>query len=246
MGYFAMTVKGFNPSLDITMNVDLLTGRTEGVPNSKEVRAHSGPAEKAMLAEAGDMPTLAARLFTNPAKAAELIPEGNMGNFLFSMFKAAAGAACLDEKFDPLRFFTPEELLVCNKIRNIHFTSSYGCFGPTRDISVRHAYPYAMLLIQEADQALAGNGHCADLRFAHDKQVGPMMSLLDLDNYNVYTPVKESHNHQAAWKYICMGTNLQIIFYRNSKQNVLVCAKAYAKSASTVPYIVACMVVYPA
>ena len=109
-----------------------------------------------------------------------------------------------------------------NQVRNIHFTSSYGCFGPTRDISMRHAYPYALLLVEEADEALRGNNHCADLRFAHDKQVGNILSLLDLENYDVYTPVDQSHNYHPAWKRLSMAVNLQIIFYVNKKSDVLV------------------------
>lgn len=222
MANFAITLKEFNPILDITMQTDLLTGRTAGAPDHKKIRAISGPVEEALLAQAGTMPTLAARLFTDPDAAAALTPKGEMGRFLFNMFKAAAGAGCLDEKFDPLRFFTPEELLACNKIRNIHFSSSYGCFGPTRDIAVGHSHPYAKLLIQEADEAIAGNGRCADLRFAHDKQLGPMLSLLDLENYNVYTPTYESHNYLAAWKYLSMAVNVQIVFYRNKQNDILV------------------------
>lgn len=222
MAYFATAVKGFSPDVKITMEVDLLTGRTEGAPGSKVIRAHSGPAEAALLKEAGNMPTLAERLFTDTSKAAAVTPEGNIGQFLFNVFKAAAGAGCLDKTYDPLRFFTPEELLACNKIRNIHFASSYGCFGPTRDIAVGHAYPYARLIIDEAEAAIAGNGHCADLRFAHDKQVGPMLLLLNLDNYNIYTPTDQSHNYQAAWKYLSMGVNLQMVFYRNKQGEILV------------------------
>lgn len=226
MGYFAMTLKGYNQNLDITMDVGFktqgLNTTGKGAPDPSEIRVHSKPAEDAQLAAAGAMPTLANRLFTDPEKATETIPGGQMGTFLFNVFKAAAGAGCLDIKIDPLRFFAPEELLVCNKIRNIHFSSSYGCFGPTRDIAIRHAYPYALLIIKEADEALAGNKRCADLRFAHDKQVGPMLSLLDLENYNIYTPSDQSHNYQAAWKYLSMATNLQMIFYRNKKGDVLV------------------------
>lgn len=226
MGYFAMEVQSFNPSLDITMDVGFKIQDFQKeialAPDPKEIRKHSGPAEQAMLQEAGTMPTLAARLLTSPEEARRLVPDEDLGKFLFNMFKAAAGAGCLDQKFDPLRFFTPEELLVCNKIRNIHFCSSYGCFGPTRDIAVRHSYPYALLIIKEAEEAIAGNERCADLRFAHDKQVGPTLSLLDLENYNVYTPIDQSHNYLAAWKYLSMGTNLQMIFYRNAKGDILV------------------------
>lgn len=222
MGNFAVTVQGFNPTLDITMRTDLLTGRTDGAPDPKEIRDLSGPVVNAMLDSPGYMPSLAARLFTDFQAAAEHVEDEDMGRFLLSVFQAAAGAGCLDEDFDPLRFFTTEELLACNKIRNIHFASSYGCFGLTRDINMRHSFPYAMLMIEEADEAIEGNGHCADLRFAHDKQVGPLLSLLDLENYNVYTPAESSHNHMAAWKYLSMATNMQMIFYRDSRNDILV------------------------
>ena len=222
MGNFAMTIGRLSPALDISMETDLLTGRTEGAPSHGDIRKHSKKAEEALFEKAGTIPTLASRLFTDPAEAAEHIKDGNVGKYLFNVFRAAAGAACLDMEFDPLRFFTPEELLICNRIRNIHFCSSYGCFGPTRDIAVGHARPYVALLIDEADRAIAGDGHCAHLRFAHDKQVGNILSLFDLDNYNVYTPTDQSHNHQAAWKYISMAVNLQLVFYSDGKGDILV------------------------
>lgn len=219
---FAMTVKAYNPALEIETNTDLLTGRTQNAPDQSKIRAHSGPAEKAMLAAADNMPTLAARLISDPTAATAFVPKEDLGAFLFNMFKAAAAAGCLDQDFHPLRFFTTEELLTCNKIRNIHFCSSYGCFGPTRDIAVGHSYPYAQLIIKEAEEAISGNGHCADLRFAHDKQVGPFLSLLDLEAYSVYTPTDQSHNYLAAWKHLSMAVNVQMIFYRNKNNDVLV------------------------
>ncbi len=222
MGNFSMAIKGKNPALDIVTNTDLLTGRTDGAPDPEEVWAFSNPARDAMLKVVGDMPTLASRLFVCPSQAIAFMPDRNPGHFFLELFEISAGAGCLDINVDPLRFFTPEELLAFNKVRNIHFTSSYGCFGPTRDISMRHAYPYARLLIEEADKAIAGNGHCADLRFAHDKQVGNILSLLDLENYNIYTPVDQSHNYQPAWKRLSMAVNLQIIFYRDRKSDILV------------------------
>ena len=222
MGNFVMMVKAHNPRLEIVTNTDLLTGRTEGAPSPHEVWAYSRPAQHAILEKEKAIKTFAARLFVDPSKAEAYVPEQKFGEFLVEMFEAAAGAGCLDIDVEPLRFYTPEELLAFNKVRNIHFTSSYGCFGPTRDISMRHAYPYALLLVEEADEALRGNSHCADLRFAHDKQVGNILSLLDLENYNVYTPVDQSHNYHPAWKCLSMAVNLQMIFYVNKKSDVLV------------------------
>ena len=49
-----------------------------------------------------------------------------------------------------------------------------------------------------------------------------MLSLMDLENYNVYTPTDQSHNHMAAWKYLSMTVNLQMVFYQNNKSDVLV------------------------
>ena len=222
MGNFAMMVKSFNPELEIITNTDLLTGRTEGAPSPQEVRAFSRPAQHAFLESERAIKTFASRLFLDPSKAEAFVPEQKLNEFLLEMFEASAGAGCLDVEVHPLRFYTLEELLAFNKVRNIHFTSSYGCFGPTRDISMRHAFPYALLLIEEADEALRGNSHCADLRFAHDKQVGNILSLMDLENYNVYTPADQSHNYHPAWKRLSMAVNLQMIFYVNKKSDVLV------------------------
>lgn len=214
MGYFASEINGFSNKLECSMDVGFKYPDCFEGPDLVKVREIVRHYEDSLLAAAGNIPSLAERLFTNT--------EEITGHFLFRIFKAAAGAADLDVSINPLRFFTPEELLIFNSIRNIHFCAAYGCYGPTRDNVMKHAYPYAMLFIKDADDALAGNGHCADFRFAHDKQLGPIMSLLDLEPYGIYTSVSASHNQFATWKYLSMATNLQAIFYRKRKSEVLV------------------------
>lgn len=144
------------------------------------------------------------------------------GKVLFDIFKASASAGCLDIDVDPFRFFTPEELFAFYRMNDVNFNAKYGTLAPVRALTAKNGKAFLRRIVDDADKALEGNGHCADFRFAHDANVGPVMNLLGIGAY-AYTAREEApYRDWQSYSQICMGSNIQMEFYRNAKGDILV------------------------
>jgi hypothetical protein len=150
--------------------------------------------------------------------------EEKLQEFLFDCYSMGNIARCLDEpRVDPFSHFTPDELAVFAKIKNAQIAPLYCHSRDTGRICDRvTGAPLLRDFVEKADEALAGNGRCADFRFGHDSGIGPLLSLLAVEGYDADGPLAESIDWWPGWKYIPMGSNLQMIFYRNKAGDVLV------------------------
>ena len=78
-------------------------------------------------------------------------------------------------------------------------------------------------IIAKADEAIATGDCAADLRFSHDSHLVPLSTTLQLDGCRA--KVTDPGQIAASWanyRISPMGGNIQLIFYRNRKGNVLV------------------------
>ena len=104
-----------------------------------------------------------------------------------------------------------------------------------RDIYLRHCnskeagairIPAARMcvddIIAKADEAISGGGYAADLRFGHDLPLLGLVSYMGLEGVGGIWDVNEVDGHWLGFREISMASNLQIIFYRNRKGDVLV------------------------
>ncbi|MBO7587848.1 MAG: hypothetical protein J6T18_00280 [Bacteroidaceae bacterium] len=79
--------------------------------------------------------------------------------------------------------------------------------------------PILQDILRKADAVISGSSdHVADLRFGHDSCLGPLTVLMgmngaDLDPEDPY----EVKNCYQSWE-TCKASNIQLIFYRNSKK----------------------------
>lgn len=138
------------------------------------------------------------------------------------LFNASSSAGCLDIDADPLRFFTTDEQFAFYKMRDVEFSAKYGTLAPLRSETAKNGRAYLRLIVSDADKALDGNGHCADLRFAHDGNVGPTMNLLGIGGYQQSAREEAPYRDWQSYAQICMASNLQLEFYRNSRSDILV------------------------
>lgn len=224
---FATSLKGLSPKLDITYttglakNLHYLAPRVS--PEDREyVNSIYVPLQDSLLSTAGSVSSFSARLFTDVEKAGALAGGRSLRRFVYEIFEAAQGAGCLDIKVDPLRFFTNEELYEFLQIRNLYFCANYGPLAPTRERRQKAALPLLRGIMKEADAALAGNGRCADFRFGHDGGLGPLLMLVGVEGFDKGIDPRKCLSQWPAWKYIPMCSNLQMIFYRNRRDEVLV------------------------
>lgn len=224
---FATALKGAEPDLEITYEtgdaklLHYLAPRFK--PEEKIfVRSHYEPLQDSLLNVSVVPKSLAARLFTDPAKAQDHYGDRTEAQFVYEIFEAAQGAGCLDIDVDPLRFFSLEELHEFLQIRNLYFCANYGPLAPTKELRTKAVLPLARGIVKEADAALAGNGHCADFRFGHDGGMGPLFMLIGVEGFDKPVDPQNALARWQAWKYIPMCSNLQMIFYRNRKGDTLV------------------------
>ena len=81
---------------------------------------------------------------------------------------------------------------------------------------------YLLDIVAGADEAIAGGEWAADLRFGHDYPILALVSYLGLDGVSKRLSFDQVDSEWYGWENLCMGSNLQMIFYRNDAGVVLV------------------------
>lgn len=119
--------------------------------------------------------------------------------------------------------FTNEE--VFNVYQAINY-QTYVNDGPSplsNGLVKNNAIPLVKNMLEEAENYIANDKNGASLRFAHDGNILPLLALLNVDGAN-----KEELNPSEVYKvwntfqYAPMAGNLQMIFYKNRKKDILV------------------------
>ena len=120
--------------------------------------------------------------------------------------------------------FTPEELFTLWECANVSNYLSYGPSARFGDTIVLDARPLLTNIVTTAQQVIDGDSDLsASLRFGHDTNIIPLLALLGIEGAS--DRVADLDSVRMVWnnfRVTCMGTNLQLIFYRNKAGEVLV------------------------
>ena len=143
--------------------------------------------------------------------------------FFYRMIDRADLAQCMDSPMpDIFGYFTPEETLAFFCAYNARTYGQMGStpeFGDWRPVNV--GGPLLRDFIEKADAAVAGNGVCANLRFGHDSIIAPFELLLNINGMAGHS-VLDASLYWLCFKDICMGSNIQFVFYENGRGGVMV------------------------
>ena len=163
--------------------------------------------------------------FKDYPEVEEVIP--NPWTFMRYLFLYAA--ICQDLEYelgglDLKHYLTEEELMGLAITYN---ERTYGSYGNSLDFGDRITWAAKWLVedfIARADAAIeAGSNVAADLRFGHDSGILPLAGLLGLEGVSARYPMGQAYkNGYFIWERVPMGTNLQMVFYRDRKDNILV------------------------
>ncbi|MBR1575630.1 MAG: hypothetical protein IJ654_04185 [Bacteroidales bacterium] len=171
-------------------------------------------------------PTLFAhRMFTDSAAAAACIKNGNMQSFMGTLISHGVIGQCLDEKVEPIYpYFTEDELFNYWVYRNAATLNAHGFSYENGEVLRRVGKLIVTDILEKADEALSdGSTKAADLRFSHDGGVLPLIFYLGLEgNDHTWRLGEEWEHGWYAFQQIPMCTNVQMIFYKNRKDDVLV------------------------
>ena len=123
---------------------------------------------------------------------------------------------------DPYYFLPAEKVKILEAEMTIHYCLNFGntYYG-------RMHFPYSQVglneIIQRADNVIAGKENTIlDLRFGHDNPILNLVSLMGIKGVGSPIAQEDISTQWPGWKYLCMGSNLQLIFYRNAANDVLV------------------------
>lgn len=163
-----------------------------------------------------------ARFFKDVNAAEEVIGKDSR-SLIYDLFNLTSIIKCFDtDTPDPLALFTDDELRVLARCYNVDNCAIYSHSVETGELVPNTSgRPILEDILVKADAALKGNDRCADLRFGHDSGVGPLLALIAVEGYDKVPSLPDAYKEWPSWKYLPMGTNFQLIFYRNRKGEVL-------------------------
>ena len=215
-------LKELNPSLRMLRSA---TEADEEVLRCEKYRdKHSkemGSVRKELL-EGLDASSFISRLFK--AEFADALEEKDKVKFMrhmFALYQIAGCTAHTGVNFDDV--FTPQELFTlwrANNASNYAHNANSVKYGKG---VLSDAKPLLQDILENADDALAGSGISAHLRFGHDVALAPLAALLDVGGVGAKAdPSDDVYKVWADFKVMPMAANIQLIFYRNASGNVLV------------------------
>ena len=224
---FTMVIKGNAPQLqfDVYAGERFMKHISPGssVPRN---RSHNAVFDSVLYARLD--PTRAMNAwFTDPWDAAQHLGHYDVRQFIYYVFYAGNIAQCLTCDYDDVpdfyRYFTEEELFGMWWASDV---STFDSMANTPENGCRFNETGRKILadfIQKADAAVAGNDVAADLRFGHDSGLQPLLSYLRIKGYEeLISMVDAPAKGWYSFEQMPMASNLQMIFYRNKKGDVLV------------------------
>lgn len=183
------------------------------------LKAGSRKANKAM-AEQFDYAGFLPRIFTDPEAARKYCfkNERLMAETCVTNGTVAAYLGITEL----VHFMTPEEFETASRIYNAKQYLQH-CGSAEQGVWRMHIMdPLLHDFVDKADAAVAGNRIAADLRFSHDVGMMPFFALIGLQGYDTRLPFEEVCDHWNATYMMPMAANLQLIFYRGPKDQIIV------------------------
>jgi hypothetical protein len=119
--------------------------------------------------------------------------------------------------------FEKEEMFQQWQSSNYSWYLSSGPSPQNKKEALKYTVPLLQNILNSAENMILKGGHGADLRFGHDDNVCPLTAMLHLQNCYAEVANPDSvYLHWANFKIFPMATNVQIIFYRNPQNQVII------------------------
>jgi hypothetical protein len=163
---------------------------------------------------------LVASLFTDTKLVHAFLKSSTFARYMFNV------ASDLQDVESPLSLydiFKPEELFAQWQSSNYNWYVTAGPSPQNKEEALRWSIPLLENILDSADSMIVSGGHGADLRFGHDSNVCPLAALMHFQNCDAEIANPDSvYLHWSNFKIIPMGANIQLVFYRNKKDDVIV------------------------
>lgn len=244
MAAFTEQLRDCNPRLTVNRHVtpsdmDILVPET---PESKEAGSDTSNWRRKFNHKRDSLTTsmaTARKIFMSPEKVKNL-PE--FMRFLNDVAISVQDVDGLD--IDVLPVFTPEDNAGHWKSSNYIMYVRHAMSTVSDSTGAKAAAPLLRDFVERAGKALAGGKPHVDLRFGHDSSLIRLISLMgvmldeEVDDSDDSTPEAVAQFWQT-YRITPMAANLQLIFYRNEKGDVVVAPRynempAYLKDVQAI------------
>ena len=222
MAAFTSSLRACKSDLVITWDCGAVYQRiiTLNSPQSIKQKAKAD-AHSALTDIPIDTTAVYSRFFTDTARGRQL--TGNPKDFISAIFNVARFSEAYDIEENRYSFL-PWEAVVTTYAR--HALQSYLAYCnsvPYGDEALENVAVLAKEMVRKADEAIAGAPVAADLIFGHDLPFMCLCSFLGLEGFGYpRLTAEEAYSTWPGAKLCTFASNLQMIFYKNRKGEVLV------------------------
>lgn len=209
------------PSLDITLessrrNLGYLSHSSE---IARQFKGHVETSRK-FEQECTQPDRLMSLLFNDDAYVYRNV---NPHDFMWSLYWITVD---LQDMETPVRLY---DILTARELFDMWRSFNYRFYSTTSNNPMNHgmmldnAKPLLTNIIECADRAITEGYNGADLRFGHDGNLIPLTGLMRIDGcYAAESDPARLHEVYADFKISPMGGNLQLIFFKDKRNDVIV------------------------
>ena len=152
-------------------------------------------------------------------KAAVLL--GDPVVFERKLYDCVAISQCLPDKYDILWAIPYGEGVKLWSLKNKQQYLYHGNSAPYGHIRLPASRPLAEDLVKRADKAIAKGYPAVSLRFGHDSALFALEAYMGVSGFEHCLAADQTDLWQN-FRLMCMGSNIQLVFYRNAFGDVLV------------------------
>lgn len=140
-------------------------------------------------------------------------------DFMWGVYWIAVDAQNTENQISFFDFFTPEEVIDVWRCFNFDFYSRHSNYPPAEGKHMANAKPLLGNILKGAEDAIAGIGENATLRFGHDGNVVPLTALMHLNGCaGEESNPDKVHETWCDWFVAPMAANIQLVFFRNDRK----------------------------
>ena len=149
--------------------------------------------------------------------------EVNPEKLMWAFYWIAVDMQDIETKLSFYDVFTAQELFDLWQCVNYRFYIGNANPAMSDELVMANASTLVENIIECAEKAIKDNSIAADLRFGHDGNVIPLLALMQIDGFDVAVrKPEEVYKHWADFKATPMASNVQLVFFRNNKGDILV------------------------
>lgn len=224
MAAFCEGLKELNPDISIPRE----SGRrymkymANVTPEANRFNRWDGPAAKA-VAEFDMAMTAPGRLMTEMFADSTFIAGIDSGALMRQLFLISIDQPNTDTDIRLDDIFTTEERFNLWRALNFRYYNQMSNPASANGVILNNARPLLTNILESAEAMIASGAHGADLRFGHDSCIVPLVGLMKVEGcYGSTDDPYTLHEVYADFKISPMAANLQLIFFRNKANDVIV------------------------